>query len=269
MKLPKAVKIWVHSDQHIDVIQQHLRNGVLASTFSPPIGTDLIISAGDTREGVSGIQWLDTFGIPAIYVAGNHEHYRLNLQETEMALRYQANQSKNVRFLNNDRFDFGKVRILGTTLWTDYRLEGNEKLAMSSADAYLMDHRLITTTGNGVQRRLFTPLDAQNIHFRSRQWLEEQLEIPHDGPTIVVTHHAPHINSVHPMYLGTSPINACFASDLSDILRKFEVDLWVHGHTHWAFDYEIFGTRVVCNPYGYYPSREIEDFDPELLITIG
>lgn len=140
---------------------------------------------------------------------------------------------------------------------------------MSNADNYLLDHRVITTTENGVQRRLFTPQDAQNIHFRSRQWLEEQLEIPHDGPTIVVTHHAPHMNSVHPMYIGASPINASFASDLSEILQKYDIDVWIHGHTHWTFDYEIHDTRVVCNPFGYYSSKEIRDFDPNLLITIG
>jgi predicted phosphodiesterase len=27
--------------------------------------------------------------------------------------------------------------------------------------------------------------------------------------------------------------------------------LWIHGHTHDPFDYEINGTRVICNPRGY------------------
>ena len=70
------------------------------------------------------------------------------------------------------------------------------------------------------------------------------------------------------MYIGTSPVNACFASDLSDVLEKYDIDLWIHGHTHWTFDYTIFDTRVVCNPYGYYPSREINDFNKKLLIEI-
>jgi hypothetical protein len=27
--------------------------------------------------------------------------------------------------------------------------------------------------------------------------------------------------------------------------------LWIHGHMHDPFDYEINGTRVICNPRGY------------------
>jgi predicted phosphodiesterase len=268
-KANKSISVWVHSDQHLDVRTQNLRSDIDAIEFSPPEGTDLIILAGDTVEGVDGIIWADKFGKPAVYVAGNHEYYRRNIEETELALRRQAEKSQHVTFLNNDRYDYKNIRVLGTTLWTDYRLEHKEQQAMSDADAFLMDHRLITTIAGGPSRRLFQPTDAQKVHFRSREWLERELSKPHDGPTIVVTHHAPHINSVHPMYIGTSPVNACFASDLSDILEKYDIDLWIHGHTHWTFDYTLFDTRVVCNPYGYYPSREINDFNKDLHIEVG
>jgi len=138
-----------------------------------------------------------------------------------------------------------------------------------SINRHRFGYIVISTIIGGKQKRLFTPAHAQNVHFRSREWLERELSKPHDGPTIVVTHHAPHINSVHPMYIGTSPVNSCFASDLADILEKYDIDLWVHGHPHWTFDYTVFGTRVVCNPYGYYPSREINDFNKDLLIEVG
>tara|TARA_R110001592_G_scaffold112965_3_gene311601 strand:- start:4799 stop:5614 length:816 start_codon:yes stop_codon:yes gene_type:complete len=268
-KRNQSTSIWIHSDQHLDVRAQNLRSDIDAIDFTPPEGTDLIILAGDTVEGVDGITWADKFGKPSVYVAGNHEYYRRNIEETELELRRQAEESQYVTFLNNDCYDYKNIRILGTTLWTDYRLEHKEQQAMSDADVMLMDHRLITTIAGGPRRRHFQPADAQRVHFRSREWLERELSKPHDGPTIVVTHHAPHINSVHPMYIGTSPVNACFASDLSDILEKYDIDLWVHGHTHWTFDYTVFGTRVVCNPYGYYPSREINDFNKDLLIEVG
>jgi predicted phosphohydrolase len=264
----QSTSVWIHSDQHLDVRAHYLHSDVEAIDFTPPDETDLIIVAGDTMEGVDGIDWVDKFGKPAVYVAGNHEYYRRNIEETELALRRHAKESQHVTFLNNDRYDYKNIRILGTTLWTDYRLEHNEQQAISDANGLLMDHRVITTIAGGPRRRLFMAEDAQKVHYRSREWLERELSKPHDGPTIVVTHHAPHINSVHRMYIGTSPVNACFASDLSEILEKYDIDLWIHGHTHWTFDYEIFGTRVVCNPYGYYPSNEINDFNKNLLIEI-
>jgi len=42
--------------------------------------------------------------------------------------------------------------------------------------------------------------------------------------------------------------------------------LWVHGHSHTAVDYEVAGTRVVCNPRGY-PGEET-GFNPGLVLTL-
>jgi len=44
--------------------------------------------------------------------------------------------------------------------------------------------------------------------------------------------------------------------------------LWVHGHIHGAYDYEIYGARVVCNPRGYAPDSLKPDFRPELVMKI-
>ena len=46
------------------------------------------------------------------------------------------------------------------------------------------------------------------------------------------------------------------------------VALWVHGHMHDPFDYEIYGTRVVCNPRGYAPNALTPDFRPDWVIVI-
>ena len=49
------------------------------------------------------------------------------------------------------------------------------------------------------------------------------------------------------------------------------VDLWIHGHTHNNFDYEVNGTRVVCNPRGDpHPlgGWENRTFDPRLLVEL-
>jgi pyruvate carboxylase len=49
-----------------------------------------------------------------------------------------------------------------------------------------------------------------------------------------------------------------FASDLAALVRE-PVKLWIHGHTHESMDYELNGTRVVCNPRGYLPQQPIVD----------
>jgi len=44
--------------------------------------------------------------------------------------------------------------------------------------------------------------------------------------------------------------------------------LWVHGHMHESFDYEIYGTRVVCNPRGYEPEALNPDFRPDWIMEL-
>jgi Icc-related predicted phosphoesterase len=34
-----------------------------------------------------------------------------------------------------------------------------------------------------------------------------------------------------------------------------QMALWVHGHSHTAVDYDVAGTRVVCNPRGIRAKR--------------
>ncbi|BEP38497.1 hypothetical protein GmRootV59_54220 (plasmid) [Variovorax sp. V59] len=48
--------------------------------------------------------------------------------------------------------------------------------------------------------------------------------------------------------------------------------LWVHGHTHDSFDYQVGGRRVACNPRGYmnwHGKFENRDFNPGLVIEVG
>ncbi len=48
-------------------------------------------------------------------------------------------------------------------------------------------------------------------------------------------------------------------SDLEDLIRRFDVDLWLHGHTHHNVDYRVGDTRVVSNQRGY-PDQPVPGF---------
>lgn len=80
---------------------------------------------------------------------------------------------------------------------------------------------------------------------------------------MVVSHHGPHLLSVHPRYAGDAT-NAAFVSDtLDDLLSK--ANLWVHGHVHDSFDYTVRGCRIVANPCGYAQNRNRAGKASELL----
>ena len=86
----------------------------------------------------------------------------------------------------------------------------------------------------------------------------------------MVTHHAPSPRSIHPRFAG-SVINACFISDAERLIDGARADLWIHGHTHDSFDYNVNGTRVLCNPRGYAKDgvNENASFDADLVVEIG
>jgi hypothetical protein len=77
--------------------------------------------------------------------------------------------------------------------------------------------------------RRFYPQDAIEIHQESVAWLEAELAKGDPARTVVVTHHAPHFNSVEPRY-AYDPTSGAFASDLTRLMGRSH--LWIHGHMH-------------------------------------
>jgi Icc-related predicted phosphoesterase len=255
-----VLKIHIRSDDHHEFYRG-------SPGWHPvPENAEIIILAGDIDIGCEGIKWASTLGKPVLYVAGNHELYKGNIDAMEYEMRRVAKEAGNVYFLQNDTHIIGSIRFLGTTLWSDYNLLGNPAVAKSYAEFSLSDHKLISKGYAGL-RRLLSPDDALKIHNRSKGWLISELVKPWAGKTVVITHHAPHPRSVHSKFTYDR-LSPAFASDLTDIICSFDIDLWVHGHMHNASDYTVHGTRIVCNPHGYPGTTEPVDFNPNFTIEL-
>lgn len=240
---------------------------------APPIpatDADLIVLAGDIARPGEAIAWAAGLPKPVLYVPGNHEFYGSSIEATLCDLRRLA-VGTNVRVLDDDELIVDGVRFLGSTLWTDFMLYGDGELrsaAMADARRLLRDFSRIRGADGG--EAPFTPDDAAARHARHAAWLESRLVRRHDGPTVVVTHHAPARRSIHPRYAG-SLLNACFVSDATRLLGGDRASLWIHGHTHDSFDYDVAGTRVVCNPRGYAKdgANENPSFDAGFTVDVG
>lgn len=262
------MKIRVLSDLHLEYDEPEL---------IPHAQADLIVLAGDIHNHAAGPRWAaeifdDT--APIVYVPGNHEYYDGEFGALEAAMHDAAASVNHVHLLNNAVLTdpAGEWRVLGTTLWTDFTLYGEDHDAraasIAAAQKVMLDFRgLIQVTwprgGTGPHRALpdldptatrdFTPADTLALHAQARAWLESELAKPFGGKTIVVTHHAPHRLSLAERY-AEDRVSAGFVNHLPTLVRS-PVALWIHGHTHTAFDYTVDGTRVVCNPRGYLDRR--------------
>lgn len=248
------VRLHILSDLHLS------QQGMPA----PHVRADLSILAGDIARPEAAMKWAASLGRPVIYVPGNHEFYGGSIPGTRQRLAELAAEL-GIHLLDQGRIILHGVRFLGATLWTDFRLFGDDRAAEAKAQtaAFMRDFQVIRNARGDI----YTPDDSIALFQEQYTWLDQALDEPFDGPTVVITHHAPTPQSVHPRF-ADSLISAGFASDCSALMGR--ANLWVHGHTHDSFDYSARGTRVICNPRGYCRDgvNENPTFDPELRIDI-
>ncbi len=240
---------------------------------------DVLVIAGDFDVGPRGASALIAashyLDVSVIYVPGNHEFYGHKVYKVLRELRL-ALEGTRVHLLNRSELIMvvrGRaVRFLGTTLWTDFAVHGEERIGRCLAAAYIgkNDYRRITVgpddTGYANWRRLL-PRDTLEFHHRDRKWLRDRLRQSFAGPTVVVTHMAPSIRSVPPED-AAEPIGATNASDLEGFIEETKPYLWIHGHTHMSSDYVIGRTRVICNPYGYWGEELNKAFESDRVIDL-
>lgn len=230
------MKAWILSDLH-------------GETVPIPPDADIALIAGD----VCNESWLIEVAqrIPVVFVAGNHEFYGSSVAKRDEEMFDLCVQNSRLHYLENDTLHLwwcnSRLNIAGATLWTDYN--DGDPVAMGHARRGMNDHRCIWN---------FMPLHALKMHRESLDYLRNS------GADVIMTHHAPHRNSVHPRYAGQL-LNYAF---FSDVLETFDnpPKLWIHGHMHDNFDYVVGKTRVICNPLGY--PGENAAFDPAMILEI-
>lgn len=247
------MKLYVVSDVHTEF-----------ADFQPEPGdADVVVLAGDVGVGPSSLDWIHAAfpDRPVVYVLGNHEFYRGNLDDV---VAFKTAASANVHVLERDSVTIDGVRFLGTTLWTDFALFGPDARGscMDEAASRMPDFRIV---GHGDQR--WTPSASIAVHQASVRWLRAQFAQAFDGPTVVVTHHAPCWQSVAERFREDS-LSPAFCSRLEPLIEETQPALWAHGHTHNAFDYAVGDSRVLCNPRGYPNEAGLFGFRPDLIVTV-
>lgn len=236
----------------------------------PITDADLVVLAGDISRPREGIAWALRLEKPVLYVPGNHEFYGGSLDGTVARLR-ELSAGTLVHVLDRDELVIDGVRFLGATLWSDFELfDTPERRQASKAEAQRLMYDFSRIRTREDADTIFTPDDAAGLFRRDAAWLDEQLGRAHDGPTVVVTHHAPSRQSIHPRF-ADSLLNAAYASDAAHLMGAERATLWIHGHMHNNFDYLERGTRVVCNSRGYCRGGVDENpaFDPRFMVEVG
>ncbi len=249
------MKLHVLSDIHVE----------FGDFVVPDVGADVVVMAGDTHVGTRGLRWVlkQDLNLPVIYVLGNHEFYRDNFPGLIANVKKGA-EGTNVHVLENDVFEFGGFRFFGATLWSDMDLFGDVPAAMAAAASGVNDYHQIR---NSTNNKRLTPEETVAWHRQSVSQLVEFLKSGDPERSVVVTHSCPSIRSI-PERFQNHRLAPAFATNMESIILNCRPRLWIHGHTHDSFDYQIGKTRIVCNPRGYVPKASNPEFDPGLTIKL-
>ncbi len=257
------MKIQYCSDLHLEFSQ----NAVYLSDSPIEPSGEVLILAGDitnlqhynTRKAEKAFFKKLSKKFEQVYwICGNHEFYRSwDASRLDQPMHIQI--EKNVHLLNNVSVVYQKVRFLFTTLWS--YIGDLEGLYIQQS---MSDFELIRYSG----RTLTTGIYTNKLHRPSLAFLQTELVQPCDLPTVVVTHHLPSRQCVHPKHQG-SLLNQGFATDLDAFILQTQPDYWMYGHSHTNMPVIKIGrTQLLTNQLGYCGYGEGADFDPQKWIEV-
>ena len=240
------MKIQVMSDLH----REFYRGG-----SAPQINkeADYLVLAGDTHTNPTKFavflnKIADEFNGQIICIPGNHEYYKNRFPDVLRKYRDEVSKVDNAKRINllNKQYLIptdSDVAFLCATMWSDY----NGGLDMLSAQISMNDYLFIKKHSG----RKAKPYDFLIDHKETISFFDESITTPlANKKVIMVTHHAPSYKSVPAMFKGDG-LNGAYVSSLEWFIEKHEPLVWIHGHTHSFFDYQLGPTRIVCNPFGY------------------
>ena len=259
------MKIHFFSDVHVDVNRLTSPEEILDTSEK----ADLFIDAGDTggytatKNFYNHKFWKDK---QAIFIGGNHLGYgeKKTLPEIENDLSSKFCLENRVSFLQNSERKFGNIIILGTTLWTDFNVFGNQKHDMRVCDEGMNDFRSILYTKDSY----LTPKDSITLHNLSKRYIHNRLIKNKKYKFIIVTHHTPSLRSTSQYYMD-NPLTAGFCNDMEDFIKQHDnILMWIHGHVHNTCSYMVGEVPVLCNPFGYRRFFESTGFVTKAVLDI-
>ncbi len=219
-----------------------------------PVG-DILLLAGDVvpfAEMDKHTAFFDflSHNFEAVYwVPGNHEYYGSDIAERSGSMD-EAIRS-NVFLVNNHTVLNDGLKLVFTTLWSEINPLREFEIERGMSDFYQ-----IRDDGGKFRAAKYTQLHANAMAF-----LGGELSKPHDGKTIVVTHHVPTFMH-YPEQYKFSVLNTAFATELHDFIATSAISHWLYGHHHSNIpDFTIGNTQVVTNQLGYVEYGEHAHFN--------
>lgn len=208
---------------------------------------DMIVVAGDLGTYpwlASSLQVLCERYDDVVFVPGNHEYYQSSFELVDNLLYSLDFPGLHILTAKTGPQVIQGQRFVGDTLW--FRRPKNYNPKWYQLNDF---HQII-----GID-------EVYDRNDRAIEFFEDEV----DPETIVVSHHFPTPQSIHPLF-KSNPLNQYFCCDIEYLIKEETPKMWIHGHTHFSFDYHVGETRIVCNPLGY--PNENDSFEYDKIIEV-
>jgi UDP-2,3-diacylglucosamine pyrophosphatase LpxH len=250
--------LWVKQNQTVDKFKRFIEMHIKPKSDYIIIAGDL---AHDRKHGLMFIEAFKKFYKRIVFVFGNHDYY-MTFKEQEIYSNFREkiavykNElcSMGVDVLDGTYTIIDGVKIFGCAGWYDFSYI--DKFWKNIPDYEI--GRLWSHTMNDANwikglrgdthlesfdnvRALF--MSEQEKFYRFDDYIDSDIIVSHVSP----------VNE--PMYIpeeyrydkGT----AFFCYDGIDVVKNTIAKYWIFGHTHKVIDFELFDTKMICNPLGY------------------
>lgn len=238
-----------------------------------PLDEDVLVLAGDIHTLHRHHEILDQVpsNLPVVLIAGNHEFYKSNFEDTLEKLRALPSRYLNCHFLHNTHTVISGVPFFGGTMYTDFKLNepADEVHSKIEATKWINDFRRLIYIDDSKEpsgSRIWNVYDHIKGHEEFKAALTVWLKDTEGQKRVVVSHFTPSPQAIHPRWLrGDTYLNAYFNANMEKYMGW--EGLWLYGHTHDSGDFAVGDTRCVGNPFGY-GAENIHGFKPNLILEV-
>ena len=237
---------------------------------------ELVFLVGDIGSGTDGVEWtiqqFNKFNNTkmVILIPGNHDFYGCNDVYEQLDTMKKIAEGTKVHILYNEFIDYKTYRILGSTLWSDFKLHGNQTLGMINSIAF--------KPGSNNSRHSIADFDKigwkNSGNITAEIMVEENKKavdfifdnLNNEMTNVVLTHFPPAaiISYRNSIYNPDDPAAPYFTNTLDNNIGYSDIKFWFYGHNHDSNRYEIAETTLIGWMKGYNKSNDFKLYEMEI-----
>ena len=204
-----------------------------------------------------------------ILVAGNHDYYLVSKIQQKRYLNNSMNKflelkrfclDNSIHFLDGNVICIDGYRFAGVGMFwdssfakkdnlTDYEITQMYHKEMNDVN-YIMSgyapYRVPIAYG---AYYLQTSFNHKELFEKEKEKLNKITE--DDMIDVMITHYLPLVPDDMPEKYLDDLSTTFYIFDGEEDIKRIKPKFWLFGHTHIKYNFEKFGTRFICNPFGY------------------